>query len=100
MTPTNKKQTDSGNMTSVIPSELKLKNEIESFDDLIGKTIVKAKQMKNKATDDKGYLFLGFSDNTQCIITSYYNSYTGISEDEYPTNIDVDMDSINELTDI
>jgi len=60
---------------------------IENFEDMIGKTIISAKQMKLKGCDDKGFLRLEFSDRTSCIIAGGYGEYTGESESEYQTLI-------------
>lgn len=54
---------------------------------LVGKTITSATQMKHPNYDDNGWLLLKFSDGTECLITASYSGYTGYSEDEYPTRI-------------
>ena len=56
---------------------------------LVGKTITAATQMKHPTYDDSGWLKLNFSDGTECLITAGYQGYTGESEDEYPTCIGV-----------
>lgn len=59
------------------------------FQDLQGKTIAKATQMKKPKYDDDGWLKLEFTDGTSCVILAGYGGYTGESEDEYPIGIDV-----------
>lgn len=60
-----------------------------NFEDLQGKTIAKATQMKKPTYDDDGWLKLEFTDGTSCVIWAGYGGYTGESEDEYPTTIGV-----------
>ncbi|MFA5391815.1 MAG: hypothetical protein WC331_10400 [Candidatus Omnitrophota bacterium] len=62
------------------------------FEDLIGKTIIAAQQMKLKEHDDTGFLRLQFSDNTHCIIEGGYRGYTVDSEDDYQTHIWISSD--------
>ena len=57
------------------------------FGDLAGKTIVSITQMREKGTDDNGYLEILFSDDTEVVIKASYGMYTGLSSDEYPTDI-------------
>jgi hypothetical protein len=72
-----------------------------NFKDLIGKTIVAAKQKKLKNYDDDGFLELQFSDNTKVIIIAFYDmNWTGHSQDEYPTRIYVNDNYNDELEDI
>jgi hypothetical protein len=59
------------------------------FKDLVGKTIVSAKQKILNGFDDKGYLELKFSDGSEAIIIAVYGDYTGNSVEAYPTNIDI-----------
>lgn len=59
------------------------------FNDLVGKTVASATQMKLIQYDDEGYLRLQFTDGTECMIIGGYLSYTGESEDEYPTAIGI-----------
>ena len=59
------------------------------FQDIIGKTIQSATQVKRPVYDDEGYLLLEFADGTKCVICSWYDGYTGDSEDEYPTGISI-----------
>ena len=68
--------------------------------DLIGKTITAASIEQLAATDDTGFLVLQFSDGSEAVIIAYYDSYTGNSDDEYPTRIGI-TDTIDmELIDI
>ena len=60
--------------------------------DLIGKTITEAEIMKMPAYDDDGWLRLTFTDGTKAVIVASYGGYTGRSEDEYPTRIDITDD--------
>lgn len=71
-----------------------------SFEHLVGKTIVSAKQKKLKDYDDKGFLELTFSDKTQVLIVSEYSSWTGDSDDEYPTDIEAHLCLDKELEDL
>ena len=43
--------------------------------------------MRKPEYDDTGWLKLDFTDGTHCVIGAGYGSYTGESEDEYPTCI-------------
>ena len=56
---------------------------------IIGKTITSVTEMKMPEFDDTGWLKLDFSDGTYCVICAGYGSYTGNSEDEYPTRIGI-----------
>ena len=57
------------------------------FIDLVGKTIISAKQLRIDTTDDCGFLLLEFDDGTSCYVESFYGGFTGESDDEYPTGI-------------
>jgi hypothetical protein len=71
-----------------------------NFEYLIGKTIINAKQKKRKEYDDKGYLELTFSDGSKVVIVSSYNeSWTGNSYNEYQTDIELKTDIIDQLED-
>ena len=60
------------------------------MEQLIGKTITAATQMKREDTDDEGFLRLVFSDGSSCVIVSdYIEEWTGRSKNEYPTDISV-----------
>jgi hypothetical protein len=59
------------------------------FNDLIGKTIKAVQELKLKEYDDQGYLLMEFTDGSKALIVSSYGSYTGGSEDEYPTYISI-----------
>jgi|WetSurMetagenome_2_1015567.scaffolds.fasta_scaffold210403_2 hypothetical protein len=70
------------------------------FKDIIGKTIIEAKQMRSSTTDDEGYLLLVFSDNTSCIIEGGVDeTWTGDSIGEYPTTISI-QDNIKDLEEL
>lgn len=62
-------------------------SEIQTFQDLVGKTIASATHMKLSNYDDEGFLRLTFSDASECVIYGGYGSYTGDSEDAYQTVI-------------
>ena len=64
-------------------------------EDLIGKTIANVTVMKREGFDDEGWLRLKFTDGTTCLIVASYGGYTGASEDEYPTYIDVEDDDVS-----
>jgi len=57
------------------------------FSELIGKTITSAQQMQSVGYTDTGYLKLGFSDRTECVIYSSYGDFDFKSEGEYPSEI-------------
>ncbi len=57
--------------------------------DLIGKTIANAKIQKLSKHDDTGFLKLNFSDGSECLVVASYGTYTGNSNDEYPTLISI-----------
>ncbi len=58
------------------------------FEDLVGKTIASAVQVKPYiGCDDEGCLQLEFTDGTKAAIMAAYGDYTGDSYDEYPTYI-------------
>lgn len=59
---------------------------------IIGKTISAASLMKRDGYDDEGWLKLEFSDGTFCVVVAGYGCYTGNSNDEYPTYIDISDD--------
>ena len=59
------------------------------LDQLIGKTIKNAQQLKHRNWDDTGYILLEFTDDTKVLIESGYDEYTGESVGEYPTLIKV-----------
>jgi hypothetical protein len=59
------------------------------LEELVGKTIRSATRMKKPEYDDDGWLKLEFTDGTSCVVVAYYCGYTGKSEDEYPTGINV-----------
>jgi hypothetical protein len=56
---------------------------------LVGKTISAIQKMKPVNYDDTGYLKIMFTDGSTCYIVAGYSSYTGQSEDEYPTTIGI-----------
>ena len=60
-----------------------------NFQDIVGKTIQSAMQVKRPIYDDEGYLLLEFTDGSKCVICSWYDRYTGNSEDEYRTGISI-----------
>lgn len=70
------------------------------FKDLIGKTITEATVKQLAKSDDKGFLQLKFSDGSEAIIIACYESYTGNSEDEYPTCIYIKERINKELIDL
>jgi hypothetical protein len=59
---------------------------------ITGKTIAQVTEMKKPEYDDTGWLKLDFTDGTHCVIWAGYDSYTGDSEDEYPTCIGITDD--------
>lgn len=59
---------------------------------LIGKTISAVTYLKHRKHDDRGWVRFDFTDNTHCIVIATYGSYTGRSNDEYPTDIYIDED--------
>jgi len=61
-----------------------------NIEDLNGKTIRAAYQMKMEKCDDDGFLRLEFTDGTRCDVIAGYGGYTGMSKDEHPTDISVD----------
>lgn len=61
----------------------------EEFQQLIGKTIKKIESYKVKGYDDTGNLKITFTDNSFVFIEAGYGNYTGNSEDEYPTKINI-----------
>lgn len=69
------------------------------FKDLIGKTITAATVKKLAKHDDEGFLELRFSDGTEAVIVASYGGYTGSSEDEYPTCIEITDKYDGELVD-
>ena len=77
------------NATIDIPIYLEADMELK---DLIGKTIAEAEIMKMPAYDDEGRLRLKFTDGTQTVVVASYGGYTGNSEDEYPTYIELNDD--------
>jgi len=72
-------------------------NNVTDISQLVGKTIVAAQRMKLKDCDDEGYLLLTFSDQSRALIVASYGSYTGKSEDEYPTFLGLTEDVENFL---
>lgn len=74
-----------------------MNNNITEFENLIGKTIKSATQKKLKNCDDTGFLVLDFTDGTTTTIVASYGGYTGNSEDEYPTHIEISEDYNNSL---
>ena len=56
---------------------------------LIGKTIKHIELRGIKDCDDNPYLDITFNDNTKITIISYYGSFTGKSDGEYPCFIGV-----------
>ena len=65
--------------------------------DLVGKTISSITQMKLREYDDMGFLKLEFTDGTFCFIIGGYGGYTGGSEDEYQTVINLEEDPKEDL---
>lgn len=59
------------------------------FNDLVGKTIKVVQQLQRKGYDDNGFLLIEFTDGEKALIVAGYGGYTGESEDEYPTYIEV-----------
>ena len=60
---------------------------------ITGKTIAKVTKMKKPEFDDAGWIKLDFTDGTICIIMAgYHENYTGSSECEYPTWIEITED--------
>lgn len=57
--------------------------------DIEGKTIRRAVKVKKPNYDDEGFLLLEFTDGTDCIIEAWFGSFSGNSEEEYPTGISV-----------
>ena len=70
------------------------------FKDLIGKTITVATVKKLAKYDDEGFLELKFSDGTEALIIGGYIGFTGKSEDEYPTYIEITDKYHSELVDL
>jgi hypothetical protein len=58
-----------------------------TFQEMMGKTIVRARRLKLKGCDDNGFLRLDFTDGSHAVIEGGYGGYTGDSEDEYKTCI-------------
>ena len=58
--------------------------------ELIGKKIIKAEIKGIEGYDDMPYLFLTMEDGSIFKVTSYYDRYTGKSNDEYPRFIKVE----------
>ena len=56
---------------------------------LIGKTISALTRMKKPEFDDCGWLKLDFTDGTSCVISAGSGAWTGDSEEEYPTSIEI-----------
>lgn len=75
----------------------------DKLDFLKGKTIEKVEQYKSTVYDDTGYLKITFTNGEHVFIESNYDTYTGESEDEYPTGIEIhpstgtDFDPFDEL---
>ena len=57
--------------------------------ELVGKTIESATRMGSVLTDDTGWIELRFTDGTLCVIESSYGVYSGESEYDYPTHIEI-----------
>lgn len=55
---------------------------------IVGKTIETVTKIRKPEYDDPGWLKLNFTDGTHCIINAGIGSFTGSSEDEYPTFIE------------
>ena len=71
------------------------------FSAMIGKTISDVKRMKLRNYDNQGFLKVDFTDGTHCVIEGGYGSYTGRSEDEYITVIEIaDADREAELVNL
>lgn len=66
------------------------KFENMQFNDLVGKTIKAVQELKLKEYDDQGYLLMEFTDGAKALIVAVYGSYTGESEDEYPTYLRIE----------
>lgn len=60
---------------------------IKQWCQLIGKTIINVELLKNRNTDDSGFVKLTFSDGDTAIVAGGYGRYTGDSNDEFPTKI-------------
>lgn len=83
-----------------IVTDIHFKRLKMNFKDLIGKTIIDAKQKKHKEYDDKGYLELTFSDGSKVVIVGSYNgSWTGNSYNEFQTDIELKTDITDQLED-
>ncbi len=63
------------------------------FNDLIGKTICSAIQMKDADHPDDGYLKLEFTDGTACVIIGCCGGYdSDAANGEYPSRIYIERD--------
>ena len=60
--------------------------------DLIGKTLASAETMKRPGFADSGWLRLTYTDGPIAVVAARYGDWTGDSEDEYPTWIDITAD--------
>ena len=78
-------------MTSHLDEKLgKDRRVLNDYPSLVGKTIAHVSRLGSGKTDDEGFLLLDFSDNTSALVVCYHlPDYTGKSENEYPTGLDV-----------
>lgn len=60
---------------------------------IVGKTIERVTKIRKPEYDDPGWLKLNFTDGTHCTINAGIGSFTGFSEDEYPTFIEISNDT-------
>lgn len=65
------------------------------FEKLVGRTIESAQQYKPKEFDDNGFLELRFTDGSVATIVGRYGGYTGKSECEFRTLIEIDWSPID-----
>lgn len=66
-----------------------------TFQDLVGKTITEAKQMKHKTFDDEGFLHLVFSDGTEAFIVAAHDAWSENAINEYPSAIYIYENEVN-----
>jgi hypothetical protein len=62
---------------------------MKTFQEMIGKTVAAVKQQKLAKWDDEGFLRVEFTDGTHCTIVGGCGGYTGDSEGEYITRIEI-----------